>query len=78
MKSPLNNQTVPTSPNRQPAGRPYADAGFLGSSQYSSPGSGHNSGHNYFGGDMSSAQLFWQHSRLPFNDRNLGVLYQKV
>nr|GEW05097.1 mitogen-activated protein kinase kinase kinase YODA-like [Tanacetum cinerariifolium] len=41
------------------AGRPYADAGFLGSGQCSSPGSGHNS----VGGDMSSAQLFWQHSR---------------
>ncbi|GJR46463.1 hypothetical protein Tco_1314566 [Tanacetum coccineum] len=55
------------------AGRPYADACFLGSGQYSSPGSGHNSGHNSFGGDMSSAQLFWQHSRLPFDDRKLDT-----
>lgn len=45
------------------AGRPYADAGFLGSGHCSSPGSGHNSGHNSVGGDMSSAQLFWQHGR---------------
>nr|XP_043640067.1 mitogen-activated protein kinase kinase kinase YODA-like [Erigeron canadensis] len=44
------------------AGRPYADAGFLGSGQCSSPGSGHNSSHNSVGGDMA-AQLFWQHSR---------------
>ncbi|GKF71111.1 hypothetical protein Tco_0207225, partial [Tanacetum coccineum] len=55
------------------AGRPYADACFLGLGQYSSPGSGHNS----FGRDMSSAQFFWQHSRLPLDDRKLGVLYQK-
>ncbi|GJU63124.1 mitogen-activated protein kinase kinase kinase YODA-like protein [Tanacetum coccineum] len=33
----------------------------------------HNSGHNSFGGDMSSAQLFWQHSRLPFDDRKLDT-----
>ncbi|KAL7609263.1 mitogen-activated protein kinase kinase kinase YODA [Lactuca sativa] len=45
------------------AGRPYADAGFLGSGQCSSPGSGHNSGHNSVGGDMSATQLLWQHSR---------------
>ncbi|KAI3710809.1 hypothetical protein L2E82_40603 [Cichorium intybus] len=44
------------------AGRPYTDAGFLGSGQCSSPGSGHNSSHNSVGGDMST-QLFWQHSR---------------
>ncbi|KAI3693633.1 hypothetical protein L1987_76581 [Smallanthus sonchifolius] len=44
------------------AGRPYADAGFLGSGQCSSPGSGHNSSHNSVGGDMA-AQLFWQPSR---------------
>lgn len=44
------------------AGRPYADAGFLGSGHCSSPGSGHNSSHNSVGGDMS-AQMFWQPSR---------------
>lgn len=44
------------------AGRPYTDAGFLGSGQCSSPGSGHNSSHNSVGGDMA-AQLFWQQSR---------------
>ncbi|KAK9076675.1 hypothetical protein SSX86_005009 [Deinandra increscens subsp. villosa] len=44
------------------AARPYADAGFLGSGQCSSPGSGHNSSHNSVGGDMGP-QLFWQHSR---------------
>ncbi|KAJ0778971.1 putative mitogen-activated protein kinase kinase kinase STE-STE11 family [Helianthus annuus] len=44
------------------AGRPYADAGFLGSGQCSSPGSGHNSSHNSIGGDMTT-QLCWQHSR---------------
>nr|GFA19444.1 mitogen-activated protein kinase kinase kinase YODA-like [Tanacetum cinerariifolium] len=62
VKEPLNNKTVPTSPKRRP---------------YSSSGSGHNSGHNSFGGDMSSAQFFRQHSQLPFDYRNLGVLYQK-
>lgn len=44
------------------AGRPNADAGFLGSGQCSSPGSGHNSSHNSVGGDMA-VQTFWQHSR---------------
>ncbi|XP_071692091.1 mitogen-activated protein kinase kinase kinase YODA-like [Rutidosis leptorrhynchoides] len=44
------------------AARPYADAGFLGSGQCSSPGSGHNSSHNSVGGDMAG-QLFWQHNR---------------
>ena len=34
----------------------------LGSGQCSSPGSGHNSGHNSMGGDIS-APLFWQQSR---------------
>ncbi|XP_076913656.1 mitogen-activated protein kinase kinase kinase YODA-like [Bidens hawaiensis] len=44
------------------AGRPYTDAGFLGSGQCSSPGSGHNSSHNSVGGDMTG-QILWQPSR---------------
>uniref|UniRef100_A0A5B7CDJ4 mitogen-activated protein kinase kinase kinase n=1 Tax=Davidia involucrata TaxID=16924 RepID=A0A5B7CDJ4_DAVIN len=47
------------------AGKPYSnisDIAFLGSGHCSSPGSGHNSGHNSVGADMSG-QLFWPHSR---------------
>ncbi|XP_076897653.1 mitogen-activated protein kinase kinase kinase YODA-like [Bidens hawaiensis] len=44
------------------AGRPYADTGFPGSGQCSSPGSGHNSSHNSVGGDMTG-QILWQPSR---------------
>ncbi|OVA05829.1 Protein kinase domain [Macleaya cordata] len=44
------------------AGKTYSDVAVLGSGHCSSPGSGHNSGHNSMGGDMS-AQLFWQHGR---------------
>ncbi|OVA14004.1 Protein kinase domain [Macleaya cordata] len=43
------------------AGKPY-DVALLGSGHCSSPGSGHNSGHNSMGGD-AMAPLFWQHSR---------------
>lgn len=43
-------------------GKPYPDVALLGSGQCSSPGSGHNSGQNSVGGDMSG-QLFWPHSR---------------
>ncbi|KAA8522421.1 hypothetical protein F0562_013218 [Nyssa sinensis] len=47
------------------SGKPYSnipDIAFLGSGHCSSPGSGHNSGHNSVGADMSG-QLFWPHSR---------------
>ncbi|XP_058083904.1 mitogen-activated protein kinase kinase kinase YODA-like isoform X2 [Magnolia sinica] len=44
------------------AANPYPDISILGSGHCSSPGSGHYSGHNSTGGDMSG-QLFWQHSR---------------
>ncbi|KAL2544208.1 Mitogen-activated protein kinase kinase kinase YODA [Forsythia ovata] len=43
-------------------GKPCTDVSLLGSRHYSSPRSGHNSGHNSIGGDMSF-QLFWPHSR---------------
>ncbi|RZC72655.1 hypothetical protein C5167_048131 [Papaver somniferum] len=43
------------------AGKPY-EAALLGSGHCSSPGSGHNSGHNSMGGD-AMAPLFWQQSR---------------
>ncbi|XVF12526.1 hypothetical protein REPUB_Repub08aG0126000 [Reevesia pubescens] len=44
------------------AGKTYTDVTLLGSGHCSSPGSGHNSGPNSMGGDMSG-QLFWQQSR---------------
>ncbi|KAJ4831895.1 hypothetical protein Tsubulata_018102 [Turnera subulata] len=44
------------------AGKSYSDIGLLGSGQCSSPGSGHNSGHNSIGADMSG-QLLWPNSR---------------
>ncbi|XP_010275625.1 PREDICTED: mitogen-activated protein kinase kinase kinase YODA-like [Nelumbo nucifera] len=43
-------------------GKPFGDVAFGGSGHCSSPGSGHNSGHNSMGADLSG-QLFWQHSR---------------
>ncbi|KAL0312574.1 UNVERIFIED_CONTAM: Mitogen-activated protein kinase kinase kinase YODA [Sesamum radiatum] len=43
-------------------GKPHTDLSLLGSGHCSSPGSGHNSGHNSIAGDMS-CQLFWPHSR---------------
>ncbi|XP_074291515.1 mitogen-activated protein kinase kinase kinase YODA-like isoform X2 [Silene latifolia] len=46
------------------ASKAYPDLNFLGSGHCSSPGSGHNSGHNSLGGDMLG-QLFWgQPSRM--------------
>ncbi|KAL9237322.1 hypothetical protein vseg_011885 [Gypsophila vaccaria] len=46
------------------ASKAYPDVTFLGSGNCSSPGSGHNSGHNSVGGDMLG-QLFWgQPSRM--------------
>ena len=44
------------------AGKPYPEVNFVGSGHCSSPGSGHNSGHNSVGGDMLGP-LFWQPSR---------------
>ncbi|KAJ0048342.1 hypothetical protein Pint_15145 [Pistacia integerrima] len=43
-------------------GRPHSDIALQGSGQCSSTASGHNSGPNSVGGDMSG-QLFWPHSR---------------
>ncbi|KHN21769.1 mitogen-activated protein kinase kinase kinase YODA-like [Glycine soja] len=44
------------------AGKPYPEVNFVGSGHCSSPGSGHNSGYNSMGGDMSGP-LLWQPSR---------------
>uniref|UniRef100_A0A0C9RJH7 mitogen-activated protein kinase kinase kinase n=1 Tax=Wollemia nobilis TaxID=56998 RepID=A0A0C9RJH7_9CONI len=44
------------------ATKPYPETGLFGSGHCSSPGSGHNSGHNSMGGDFSG-QPFWQQSR---------------
>lgn len=43
-------------------GKTHSDIALLGSGQCSSPGSGHNSGHNSVGGDLPG-QPFWPHSR---------------
>lgn len=43
-------------------GRPHSDIALQGSGQCSSTASGHNSGPNSVGGDLSG-QLFWPHSR---------------
>ncbi|XP_047321811.1 mitogen-activated protein kinase kinase kinase YODA [Impatiens glandulifera] len=43
-------------------GKHYRDLPLLGSGHCSSPGSGHNSGHNSVGGDMSG-QFLWQPTR---------------
>ncbi|XP_044483977.1 mitogen-activated protein kinase kinase kinase YODA-like isoform X2 [Mangifera indica] len=43
-------------------GKPHSDIALQGSGQCSSTASGHNSGPNSVGGDMSG-QLFWPHSR---------------
>jgi len=62
-RSPMRVYGSEQSPNSAFwAAKSYPEVAFFGSGHCSSPGSGHNSGHNSMGGDLVG-QPFWQQSR---------------